>query len=61
MQPYELTDTAVKYILEHTDTSRLNEWEVSFFESVSDQYWAGRKNLTDGQKEILGQIWDNQL
>lgn len=59
MQPSELTDAAVKYILENMDTSRLTDWELNFFESVSDQY-ARKRNLSERQREILGQIWDKQ-
>lgn len=59
MEPSELTDSAVKYILENTDTSRLTDWELSFFESISDQY-ARKRSLSERQREILGQIWDKQ-
>lgn len=60
MKQEELTDSAIDYILEHIDDSRLTKWEQSFVESVSDQ-WRRSRHLSDRQKEVLGNIWDKQL
>lgn len=59
MQPTELTDSAIDYIFANTETASLSDWELSFFESVSDQ-WTRNHRLSDRQREVLGQIWDKQ-
>lgn len=59
MKSEELTDSAIEYILDGLDYSRLSKWEESFCESVKDQ-WDRNHRLSDRQKEILGQIWDKQ-
>ena len=59
MEPSELTDKAIDYILDGIQTERLSDWERNFVESVSDQ-WIRNRRLSDRQKEILGNIWDKQ-
>jgi hypothetical protein len=59
MKADELTDDAIQYIFDHTDTGQLTDWELSFFESVGDQ-WDRYRKLSDRQKEVLGSIWDKQ-
>ena len=60
MEPDELTDKAIDYIISGLADSRspkLSDWEKNFIESVSDQ-WHNKRWLSDRQKEILGRIWD---
>ncbi len=59
MKQEELTDNAIDYILDGIQVERLNDWERSFVESVSD-HWVRHRRLSDKQKEILGRIWDKQ-
>lgn len=59
MRQEELTEKAIDYIISGMDCDGLSAWERSFFESVADQ-WSRHRQLSDRQKEILGQIWDNQ-
>ena len=58
MQPEELDDKAIDYILDglsHED--RLTNWEKNFVESITDQ-WTRKRSLSERQKEVLGNIWD---
>ena len=64
MQPEELTDKAIDYMVDHliglthcSNGKPLSSWELSFIESVSDQ-WTRSKRLSEKQKEVLGNIWD---
>lgn len=57
MELSELTDKAIDYILDGLENANLNKWELNFYESIKDQ-WERRRQLSDKQKEILGQIWD---
>jgi len=59
MRIEELTDEAIQYIFDNYEPIHLTKWELSFIESVEDQ-WKKRRRLSDRQKEILGQIWDRQ-
>jgi hypothetical protein len=59
MQPEELTDQSIDYILDNTDLTLCSEWERNFIESVTDQ-WTRNRKLSEKQKEILGNIWDKQ-
>jgi hypothetical protein len=59
MKQEEMTDKAIDYIMTGMNIDQLTEWEQQFFESVSDQ-WTRRRNLSEKQKEILGNIWDKQ-
>ena len=59
MKQEELTDKAIEFIVDGMNTDFLNEWEKTFFESVSEQ-WQRARRLSDKQKEILGRIWDKQ-
>lgn len=59
MKPEELTENAIDHIMENMETSSLTEWELSFYESLSDQ-WTRLRRLSDKQKEVLGRIWDKQ-
>ena len=55
----ELTEQAIDYIFDNYEPTRLSKWELSFVESVQDQ-WKRNRRLSERQKEILGQIWDKQ-
>jgi len=55
----ELTESAIDYIFDNVEHRRLSPWELSFVESINDQ-WIRNRRLSDRQKEILGQIWDKQ-
>jgi hypothetical protein len=57
MEPEELTDQAIDYILDGVDLVLLSEWDRNFIESVTDQ-WTRNRRLSEKQKEILGKIWD---
>lgn len=59
MELYELTPSAIDYILANIpdDDRRLTAWEHSFILSITDQ-WERRRSLTDKQKETLGRIWE---
>ena len=63
MEPEELTDKAIDYIVNGLcdelakDRPKLSEWERNFVISVEDQ-WRRKRWLSDAQKEKLGQIWD---
>ena len=59
MNQEELTETAIDYIFANYEPIRLSKWELSFVESVEDQ-WKRNRRLSERQKEILGQIWDKQ-
>ena len=59
MKLEEMTDKAIDYIVNHTDTSLLDDWERDFFAKVSGD-WALRRALSDKQKMKLGEIWDQQ-
>ena len=59
MKPEELTESAIDHIMENMELASMSEWEISFYESVSDQ-WTRFRRLSDRQKEILGKIWDKQ-
>lgn len=55
----ELTDEAVDYIVKNMDTVVLTKWELGFFENVADR-WTRDRQLPDGTKLKLGEIWDKQ-
>lgn len=59
MTPDEMTDEAVDYIFASYEPARLSKWELSFVESVEDQ-WKRNRRLSDRQKEVLGNIWEKQ-
>jgi hypothetical protein len=59
MKQEELTDQAIDYIVSGINVDHLSAWELSFYESVSDQ-WHRNRRLSDRQKEVLGNIWDKQ-
>jgi hypothetical protein len=59
MRPEELTENAIDHIVDNMEIASLSAWELSFYESVSDQ-WKRSHRLSERQKEILGQIWDKQ-
>ena len=59
MKSEELTESAIDYIIDGMETKHLSEWELGFFESISDQ-WTRCRRLSDKQKEVLGRIWDKQ-
>ena len=58
MRLEELDPSAIDYLMENMDDSKLGKWEKSFFYSVKDQ-WERNRKLSDKQKEKLGEIWDN--
>lgn len=59
MKQEELTDSAIDYIFENYEPTLLTKWELTFIESVEDQ-WKRNRRLSERQKEILGNIWDKQ-
>lgn len=59
MEPGELDDKSIDYILGHIGIESLSEWENSFVESISDQ-WNLKRKLSDKQRDVLGKIWDKQ-
>jgi hypothetical protein len=59
MEPSELTDKAIDYILDGITVENLNDWERGFIESVNDQ-WHRKRSLSEKQKVTLGRIWDKQ-
>jgi hypothetical protein len=59
MKDEELDAKAIDFICENMNTDFLNDWERTFFESVSEQ-WSKHKRLSEKQREILGNIWDKQ-
>lgn len=63
MELNELTDKAVDYIIDALcdelamDRPKLNRWERDFVISIEEQ-WRKKRWLSNGQKEVLGRIWD---
>jgi hypothetical protein len=61
-ETFQLSDKAIDYILAEfrrqiSGEPKLTKWEISFIESIADQ-WEKRRKLSERQKEILGEIWD---
>ena len=63
MPPHNLTEK--QQLIEHmlnaleTPTKSLTHWEVSFIESISDQYQRTR-SLSDRQIEVLDRIYSEK-